>query len=192
MKDFLTGKQVMERWKINRHELMKNITVQNMRGDYPFLDFVAGLTPWSPAYQTPYMLDIHHTGRTLAHLVTFPPLKTNHHWDSYHVIMRPGDIFNSLHETLFRIEDVNAWEALDGKKRRKESVRASIKHKADCREVAKHLWSENPSRTIEDLIRSDEINLVLEGVPYMEKTLRNWIKDFCPDRTPGRRPTAKK
>jgi hypothetical protein len=37
------------------------------------------------------------------------------------------------------------------------------------------------------MIWKDKINEVFEGRVYKEKTIRNWIKDLCPDRSPGRR-----
>jgi hypothetical protein len=60
-------------------------------------------------------------------------------------------------------------------------------HKNDCRAAAQKIWAESPGITIEDMIQRDEIANACEGVLYREKTIRNWIKDLCPDRKPGRR-----
>jgi len=38
------------------------------------------------------------------------------------------------------------------------------------------------------MIHNDEINAVFDGKVYNDKIIRNWIKEFCPDRSPGRRP----
>jgi hypothetical protein len=70
----------------------------------------------------------------------------------------------------------------------KQKLRPNQKHKIECRKVAKKIWDENPSITIADMILSDEISNVCEGKVYAEKTLHNWIKDLCPNRSPGRRP----
>jgi hypothetical protein len=62
------------------------------------------------------------------------------------------------------------------------------RHKIECRRIAAELWNKDPSITIADMVHKDEINLVSDPKNYNGKTLRNWIKDLCPDRTPGRRP----
>jgi hypothetical protein len=52
--------------------------------------------------------------------------------------------------------------------------------------VAAKLWAQNPEITIEDMIWKYEINLVGgESKNYAEKTLRNWIKDLCLNRSLG-------
>ena len=52
-----------------------------------------------------------------------------------------------------------------------------------------YIWESEPSLTIEDLIYGDPINKYgCEGHTYSDKTLRNWVKDLCPNRQPGRRP----
>jgi hypothetical protein len=61
------------------------------------------------------------------------------------------------------------------------------RHKIDSRAAAQKIWSESPEMTIQDMIQRDEIANACEGVVYGEKTIRNWIKDLCPDRKPGRR-----
>jgi hypothetical protein len=61
-------------------------------------------------------------------------------------------------------------------------------HKIECRKIAAEIWNKDPSITIEDMVRKDEINSVSAPKIYGKKTLRNWIKDLCPNRTPGRRP----
>lgn len=61
------------------------------------------------------------------------------------------------------------------------------RHKIDCRAVAQKIWAESPETTIEGMIRGDEVSTVCEGIAYGEKTIRNWIKDLCPNRKPGRR-----
>jgi hypothetical protein len=62
------------------------------------------------------------------------------------------------------------------------------RHKKQCRRVAKPLWEKYPTMTIADMILLDEISHACEGKVYTDKTLRNWIKDLCPDPSPGRRP----
>jgi hypothetical protein len=65
--------------------------------------------------------------------------------------------------------------------------RRQERHKNDCRAAAQKIWAESPGITIEDMIQRDEIANACEGALYREKTIRNWIKDLCPNRKPGRR-----
>lgn len=71
-----------------------------------------------------------------------------------------------------------------------KKLRPNQRHKITVREVAAELWEKDPDITIggyNGMIFRDEINEVCEGNVYAEKTLRNWIKDLCPNRKPGRR-----
>jgi hypothetical protein len=61
-----------------------------------------------------------------------------------------------------------------------------------CREIAKRLWERQPDFTIAGMInRSEMVRQARQpdGKPYSEMTIRNWIRDLCPNRKPGRRPT---
>jgi hypothetical protein len=98
-------------------------------------------------------------------------------------------------ELLFRLSDVENLESehpeiipkkIDDKKLKKKLRPVQI-HKIKCREVAQKLWEEGATITIADMIHKDAINKVFDGKVYAEKTIRNWIKDLCPDRSPGRR-----
>ena len=64
--------------------------------------------------------------------------------------------------------------------------------KLKCREIAQKIWEIDPDITIEDMIMRDELAafaLKKNGTTmYAPKTLRDWIKDLCPNRDPGRRP----
>jgi hypothetical protein len=65
------------------------------------------------------------------------------------------------------------------------------RHKFLAQYEARKLWEIYPEMTIADMIYRDELNRCFEGQDYNEKTVRNWIKHLCPDRSPGRRPTKK-
>jgi hypothetical protein len=63
-----------------------------------------------------------------------------------------------------------------------------------CREIAKRIWDRQPDFTIAGMINRSEIAgqaLQINGRPYSEMTVRNWIRDLCPNRKPGRRPANK-
>ena len=60
-----------------------------------------------------------------------------------------------------------------------------------CREIAKRLWDKDKAITIADMIVNENIipfTIKKNGQYYVERTIHNWIKDLCPDRSPGRRP----
>ena len=75
--------------------------------------------------------------------------------------------------------------------RDKKATRPSFNHRNACRQVAKKIWSKKSDITIADMCVSDEISEACDGILYPEATLRKWIKDLCPDRSPGRRPKKK-
>lgn len=63
------------------------------------------------------------------------------------------------------------------------------RHRERCRAVAECIWMREPHLTIEDMIQHDDINgIACENRTYAAKTLREWLKDLCPNRQPGRRP----
>ncbi len=68
----------------------------------------------------------------------------------------------------------------------------SQRHKRAAIEVAKKIWSQNPDITIAEMVLSDPINAVFDGKTYSEKTIRTWIKDYCPNNSRGRRPKRAK
>jgi len=70
----------------------------------------------------------------------------------------------------------------------KETERPMQKIREECRKIAKRLWKKYPKMTIQDMIFRDEIAHACGQKLYTEDTIRNWIKDLCPNRLPGRRP----
>lgn len=73
------------------------------------------------------------------------------------------------------------------------SVHAQERSKK-CREIAKRIWDRQTDFTIAAMINHSEIIRQArkpDGSPYSEMTVRNWIKDLCPNRKPGRRPAKK-
>lgn len=69
------------------------------------------------------------------------------------------------------------------------NLRDEQRHRERCRAIAQLLWELEPELTIEDMKDRREITLIgQEEKPYNSTTVRNWIKDLCPNRAPGRRP----
>ena len=82
--------------------------------------------------------------------------------------------------------DLRSVKDISGAPQKGKKPRQSQMHKETCRIIAKDLWKKDPKKTIQDVILSDELNAVCEGIPYTERTLRDWVKDLCPNPKPGR------
>jgi hypothetical protein len=96
---------------------------------------------------------------------------------------------DKMTEAVFKLKDVEKFEGEQVLKPQKK-LRPNQKHKIECRKVAGILWKKYPNMTIADIINRNEIIEVSkknDGNLYTEKTVRNWIKDLCPDRSAGRR-----
>ncbi len=108
------------------------------------------------------------------------------------------EIITELVDSLFKKEDVEEFEKQYGLEAKIDKPHKPVSpprklrpdqiHRIECRKVAKRLWQENPTITIADMIMRNEINVLFGGKTYTENTIRNWIKDLCPDRSAGRRP----
>jgi hypothetical protein len=109
---------------------------------------------------------------------------------------KPEEIRHDIASLGFRLEDIELVEKETnppemGNQVGEIKLRPNQRHKEACRAKAKEIWEVSPGITIEDMIQHDEINEIFDGRVYGEKTIRNWIKDLCPNRKPGRRPKAK-
>ena len=66
----------------------------------------------------------------------------------------------------------------------------SQKCKVNCRKIARSLWEQDPLLTITEMIKKPRIieySKKLNGLPFSESMVRNWISCLCPNRRPGRR-----
>ena len=62
-----------------------------------------------------------------------------------------------------------------------------------CREIATRIWGRQPDFTIAAMVNHSEIIHQArkpDGSSYSEITIRNWIRDLCPNPKPGRRPNS--
>jgi hypothetical protein len=101
----------------------------------------------------------------------------------------------------FRLSDIEGIESQYGFEPKEDSgvskqrkPRPSRVAKERCREVAAKIWEEDPDITIRGMSERPEILEVTkrpDGLYYLERTIRGWIKDLCPNRSPGRRPKKK-
>ncbi|MFC1554093.1 sigma 54-interacting transcriptional regulator [candidate division KSB1 bacterium] len=73
-----------------------------------------------------------------------------------------------------------------------KKLRPSQKHRLECRKIAEKIWANNPSITIPEMIQRAEIKEAADNIDYRKRTMRNWIKNLCPNRSPGRRPKKPK
>ena len=79
------------------------------------------------------------------------------------------------------------WRDLNQAGGRSPAERPHQRHREAARAAAEALWRKDKTITIADMILCDEITKACGGKNYVEGTLRDWIKDLCPDRKPGRR-----
>ena len=79
------------------------------------------------------------------------------------------------------------WRDLNQAGGRSPAERPHQRHREAARAAADVLWRKDKTITIADMILCDEITKACGGKNYVEGTLRDWIKDLCPDRKPGRR-----
>ena len=104
----------------------------------------------------------------------------------------PNGCFSREERDRFESEYLGSVDQVDSENREPTErllTRASQRHKERCRALAEYLWQADPLITIADMFRCDAITSHgCEGEIYTEGTLRDWIKDLCPNRKPGRRP----
>jgi hypothetical protein len=96
------------------------------------------------------------------------------------------EIFDELLDCLYNEDDFKLLTKGIRAKVVKKDMLCQI-HRKKCRDVAEKLWAKDPAMTISNMFYNDEINKVFDGKTYADSTIRNWIKDLCPNRRPGRR-----
>lgn len=97
-----------------------------------------------------------------------------------------------LENAIFKEEEVDKYFVnIKSDPLLKKKLRPNQKCKIDCREMAKKLWEKDPTITITAMFDHAEIKKIRNN-KYKEKTFRNWVKDFCLNRKPGRRPSKSK
>ncbi len=112
-------------------------------------------------------------------------------------------LINSVAESLFLETDVMEifGPPKKGSKLKVLGISKQVKLRYDqmcrekCRDIAKKLWDKDPTITIADMVYENELQtytLKQNGEMYTGRTIRGWINDLCPDRSPGRRPNKNK
>jgi hypothetical protein len=90
-----------------------------------------------------------------------------------------------LEKCYFLVSQVEALEKTQQKPKPRNEDKWDV-----VRRKAAELWKSDPTITIADMASRDEITLIL-GRNYADKTIKEHIKDLCPNRNPGRRPDKK-
>jgi len=92
---------------------------------------------------------------------------------------------DEMERCYFAVNDVEALKkAPKGNKKKSQAKWDNV------REWVAAKWKEAPDMTIDDMAISDDVTNLL-GKNLTLKTIRDHIKDLCPNRKPGRRPTSK-
>lgn len=118
----------------------------------------------------------------------------------------PYDIDDTIASFQFALSEIEAIENepnfrkdisspivdIDTPRDADKKLRPDQKAKNKCRDVAKKLREKNPNITIAAAIRHKymmEVSKKKDGNHYVEKVVRDWIKDLWPEemRKPGRR-----
>lgn len=155
----LTGKELMKRWDKEWGEVIDFIDKKVIRPvDYFGVD----------AY------------KTFTYTLTFAG------FDVENLFFRFGDIMRA--ETEYNITAQDESIGLP----KKAKLRPNQIHRLECRETAITIWDTYPKLTIPDMCERQEIVKIRKmktgSGTYAPKTVRRWIRDLCPDRSPGRRP----
>ena len=110
----------------------------------------------------------------------------------YHIDKALESVFleSDVHDLLDPDPDAETPKS-ENRSHPNKRVRMLRRHKELCRVTAKGLWDSDPTLTIVHMAECDEINLLFDGSVYVEKTIRNWIKDLNPNPKPGRRTNRK-
>jgi hypothetical protein len=105
------------------------------------------------------------------------------------------ELSQEIAEYFFRADDIIDFEKMitdksaDIKDIKDKKLTKNQRHREQCRTIAESIWKSNPDTTIAYMAINDEITgIACEGKLYAEKTIRDWVKDLCPNRDPGRRP----
>lgn len=115
-------------------------------------------------------------------------------------------IVSDLRNAIFKEKDVHEFEKIHNLKpiqtgketeepKKTKGYRPSRTHRDLCRKKALEIWVKDNTITIADMCKHYEIKAIAKnksGKPYAERTIRGWISDLCPDRSPGRRPQKDK
>lgn len=114
--------------------------------------------------------------------------------------------FSALRFKTAEVEEFERNEGLSRKDVQDKELEKEQKHKPDerherfrakhniYRQFAEKQWKTDPTCAIPEMI-----NRILKAYPHKEDpyavstgTIRKWIRDLCPNRSPGRRPSKKK
>jgi hypothetical protein len=238
MSNFITGKDLLQRWKIVSFELFEYVSAGKLQPldpighllphlDYPSkadlkqLKSTLQMLEKSAPQSQNLLLDINDHKQpdwldvlavlsatmvvagsewTIRNHIRFKEALSRDHL-GWKCCPMPQDkkeatrLLDLLTESLYRMDDVSKIEAErrqtrligEGSQLLGKGQRPSQIHKMKVRAIAAELWKQKPSITIADMIFRNETALACDNRTYTEKTLRQWIKDLCPNRFPGRR-----
>lgn len=109
------------------------------------------------------------------------------------VTLHPASTSSTVPPSINQPHGISKIVITDGPK--PKAPRPSAICREMVREIAQKIWAENPSITITDMAVRDEISekaIKKNGDLYVEETIRDWIKDLCPNPRPGRPKKQKK
>lgn len=123
------------------------------------------------------------------------------------IIYKNNDGFNGNHNDVYSglviieqsyvdilLKQLNIQNVLSEKTFKKEpKLKTNQRHKIKCQALASYLWSlsENSKTTIVDMAKMPILKEYgCEREYYTYRTIQGWIKEYCPNHAPGRRPNT--
>jgi hypothetical protein len=204
IRQWISGKELMERWQVNLLDLVDIVLYERL----PVYEPDGGLAEYE-----------HEVAIRANHPSPFPPLPKKDDPTIYDLILNSEaydfkiptipipsgyiPLANKIEQCMFKIIEVERFGRehalplenfqIKPKKGRKKTNLQICKEMV--REKARKIWNKEPSITIAAMVVSNEVtNITTEQCRKMfsEDTLRGWIKDLCPNPSPGRRPNPEK
>jgi hypothetical protein len=213
IQQWISGKELMERWQIKPLDLVDIVLYEKLPvyepdgrlAEYEHEDAIRANHPSPfpllPRKDDPTIYDLILNAE--AYDFKIPPIHTPTGYIP---------LVNKIEQCMFKLTEIERLETthniiLQNVRLEKHDIQNDIKPKRErkkgkrqicrekVREKAREIWDKEPSITIEAMSISDDVtNITLEqcGTMFVEKTVRGWIKDLCPNRSPGRRPDPEK
>jgi hypothetical protein len=168
---WLTGKEVMKRLNISKMDLFDLVEVGKLQAHDPETGEKVGICREKSLFKNDGFMgpSIRITPSGFEFI------------DLPKIIRSPDEIEGCY----FAVSNVEALKKVPKGNKKKSQAKWD-----NVRDWVAEKWKEAPDMTIEDMALSDDVTKIL-GKNYTLKTIRDYIKDLCPNRKPGRRPTSK-
>ncbi len=95
--------------------------------------------------------------------------------------------FEANHPELIKKADEEPMSPKSSGEQKESKPRKSQRHKERCRALAEYKWKKFPDTNIAEMMDDGDIlEIGCERKVYKPETIREWIRDLCPNPKPGR------